>query len=311
VAAAAYAHPGLPLGGTTFRGGIEIPGRVLPGDSAAVVRWVTAGYHQALGLAITAGRSFDSRERMLDRPPMVVTELAVREFFAGADPLGETVVMRGTAYVVVGVAADVRQHPESPPVPELHVPLWAGSGPRGPSGQLMVRTEGSPEALLPMVRRAVASVLPDQPLRAVGTMERTLMRTTAWRRFDMWLIGLFGTLGLVIATIGLYGSMAYAVERRVREIGVRMALGAAPRAVIRLVVVEAAGLVIAGLAVGALAAWWATAGVRGYLGDVIDVRDPASFLAAAAVLTVAAVLAGSVPSWRAVRVDPALTLRAE
>lgn len=311
IAAAAFAQPGLPLGGSSMGMGIEIRGRVVPADAYVAFRRVTAGYHAALGIPLLAGRHLAPTDAAHATPALVVNAAAVRAFFAGASPLGAVVIFDETEHEIVGVVGDVRQRLEEPVEPEVNVLVGAGlAGGRPPSGQLAVRMSGDPNVAIQLVKRAAAEVMPTRPLRTITTMDQLIAQETVWRRFDMWMISGFAMCGLLIAAVGVYGMLAFGVERRTREIGVRMALGATPAAVARLVFSETGLLLGCGVVAGATAAAWLSSLFERYLYGV-GPRDATAFVVAAAVMSVAALAAAVMPVKRAVRVEPVVALRAE
>jgi len=163
---------------------------------------------------------------------------------------------------------------------------------------------------LPALKSAVLAVFPDVPLREVKTMAEVVARETAQRRLNMLMLGLFGLLGLVISTVGIYGVMAYIVAQRTREIGVRMALGATRSNVMRMVLNNACVLLAAGLIIGAVGAWYVSAMAKAFLFG-LQPNDPRAFVAAVVSLSLAAIVASSIPARRAARVDPIVALRAE
>ncbi len=181
---------------------------------------------------------------------------------------------------------------------------------RAPGGMLVVRTSGNPYHVLPNLKAAVFAVLPDVPLRNVGTMEELIARRIAQRKLTMLLLGLFGLLGLAIAAVGVYGVMAYLVAQRTREIGVRMALGATRANVVGMVLLNAAVLVASGLAVGGIAAWHLSAASAAFLYR-LEPTDPRAFVAAVVSLSLAALVASAIPARRAASVDPVVALRSE
>lgn len=158
--------------------------------------------------------------------------------------MGRAISIHGTR-TIVGVVGDVRQTSlELDPTPQAYVPMTQATHVSG--GELVVRTSGNPYEVLPAVKSAVFAVLPDAPLRNVITMKELVGKRLAQRRFNLLLLGLFGILGLVISTVGIYDLMAWVVSQRTREIGVRMALGATRWNIIAMVVLDAAALVAAG-----------------------------------------------------------------
>jgi predicted lysophospholipase L1 biosynthesis ABC-type transport system permease subunit len=250
---------------------------------------------------------FDSRDRNHAVPVVIINETAARTYFRGADPIGQIVDIKGDR-TIVGVVGDVHQVSlETDPLPEAFIPLEQSVA---FGGDLLVRTIGDPYDVLPAVKSAVFTVLPDVPLRNVRTMERMMATRIAQRKVSMLLLGLFGFLGLVIAGVGIYGLMAYLVTQRTREIGVRMALGATRLSVVGMVFRNAAMLVGVGLAIGGVASWYVSAAARTFLFR-LQPADPRAFVAAAILLSIAGVIAAIVPARRAASVDPIVALRSE
>lgn len=306
---AAFVVGGTPLAGSIMRMGFSIENRTLGEDAAVVTRLVTEGYLSALGVAPTSGRTFAVADRTRAIPPAVVNAAFVREYFGAESPLGRTLALSGRDYEIIGVIPDVRgAQIERAIEPEVNALLSTGSRQR--SGQILVRTAVDPLAVVPTITRAVAATFPGVPLRSVSTMDATLDQQTRWRRFDMWVASLFGALGLVIAAVGIYGTLAYGVARRTREIGVRMALGATPRAVVQLVSIETVAQLAVGLVLGSVGAAWVLARYHDQWFGV-SLNDPWAFFIPTLVMLVAALAAAVVPVRRALVVDPADALRAE
>ena len=265
---------------------------------------VTPEYHQALGIPLISGRLFSAADGKGAQRVGILNETAAKLFFPGEVPIGRDL----NGVTIVGVVRDVRQNTvEADTFPEMYTPLAQG---RAAGGSLVVRATGDPYELLPTVKAAVYAIMQDVPLRNITTMEEMLARRFAQRRLNMMLLGLFGLLGLVIAAVGVYGLMSLVVTQRTREIGVRMALGASRSDVVAIVVVKAAALVIAGLVIGSVAAWWLSAAARAFLFR-LDPTDPRAFGAAAVSLLVAGFAASFVPARRAASVNPVVALRAE
>jgi predicted lysophospholipase L1 biosynthesis ABC-type transport system permease subunit len=231
----------------------------------------------------------------------------VKKYFPGEDPIGRTVSLDRDR-TVIGVVGDVHQTSiEMEPRAEAYIPMEQGLA---IGGELVIRTSGNPYGVLPAVKSAVFAVLPDVPLRNVVTLEELIGKRVAQRRLTMLLLGLFGLLGLVIATVGVYGVMAYAVSQRTREIGVRMALGATPSNVVGMVLLNACTLVASGLLIGGVAAWYLSAASKAFLFR-LEPTDPRAFAAAVVALSVAALVASAIPARRAASVDPMVALRSE
>jgi putative ABC transport system permease protein len=293
----------LPLGGGTNMSSFLLKDR--PGQIAQLsLKRVMPGYHEALRIPLRRGRLFTTADRKGSREVVIINETAARKYFPDQDPVGHT--LNGPE--IVGVVGDVHQMSlERDTMPEMYVPL---AQEQQSGGMLVVRTGGDPYKFVPAVRAAVFAVLPDVPLRNITTMEEMLAKTLAQRRLNMLLLGLFGLLGLVIATVGLYGLLAFVVAQKTREIGVRMALGANRRHVVGIVVLQAFGLVASGVIVGSVAAWYLSAVSRTFLFQ-LEPTDPRAFVAAAGSLLAAGVVASVVPARRAASVDPVVALRSE
>ena len=247
---------------------------------------MTADYHTALKIPLRRGRLFSATDRKGAPAVVILNEAAAKKYFSGEDPIGRPINISGTR-TVVGVVGDIRQTSlEANPAAEAYIPMGQG---RVSGGELVVRTTGNPYDVLPAVKAAVFAVLPDVPLRNVGTMDEMVAKRLAQRRLNMLLLGLFGLLGLVIAAVGIYGLMAFLVAQRTREIGVRMALGASRSSVVAMVLFKAAVLVTSGLVIGGAAAWYLSAASRAFLFG-LEPTDPRAFVAAAVALLVAALV---------------------
>jgi putative ABC transport system permease protein len=309
VAHVAAISGGMPMGGSMSTTSVRVPGRTLQGrDGSISIRRVTPDYHATLQIPLIRGRYLSTADRAEGLKVVVINQLAADRLFPGEEAVGRTVVINGADRAVVGVVGNVYQSSlETEPRTEAYVPM---SQNQSIFAELLIRTTGDPYQALSAMKAATLAVLPDVPLRNVRTMEELLSRRIAQRRLNMLLLGLFGVLGLVISAVGIYGVMSYVVAQRTREIGVRMALGAAPSSVLRMVLVRASVLVFGGLALGGLAAWYLSETAQAFLFRM-DVTDPRAFAGAIGVLAAAALVASAVPARRAARVDPLVALRAE
>jgi predicted permease len=292
---------------------MRIAGRpALPGGGMVAFRYVTPSYFQALGIPIVAGRNFEESERGAAYPPVILSATLARRMFGDENPIGQQIELEadGRYSQVVGVVADAKNAGiDVPPGPEYYRLRLNDATQLGPGAVALFRTSLDTETLSRWIRREFAEVDGSLPV-AIQTMEK---RVDAWRdrpRFVAWLVGLFAVFGLVLATVGLYGVMSFLVAQRTREIGVRMAIGATPRDIA--VLIQKRGLVWtgAGVGVGVIAAVFFTRLVRGLLFE-ISPQDPVSMATSIVVLAIAAGAAAWVPSYRASRVDPAVTLRCE
>jgi len=305
---AAYIAGGMPLGNSMSTTGFEVVGQTPPPDPTVSVRRVTPEYHRVLRIPLKQGRLFEAADR--EGAPLVVliNEAVARRFFPDESPLGRAVKVNDSARTIVGVVGDIHQTSlESDPMPEIYLPLAQGGR---SAGELLVRTAGDPYAVLPAVKAAALQVLPDVPLRNVRTMDEVIERRAAQRRLSMLLVGLFGLLGLVIASVGIYGVLAHSVAQRTREIGVRMALGATRGRVVRMVVRHTGTHVALGLGLGAAAAWSLASTASAFLFR-LEATDVRAFAVALGGLALAAAAASALPARRAASVDPAEALRAD
>jgi putative ABC transport system permease protein len=304
---AAFIVGGMPLGNNMTTTTFQVPG-IDAAETGVSARSVTPEYHRLLRIPLIRGRFFEASDREGAAPVFLINEAVASKYFPNEDPIGRTVNVRDADRTIIGIVGDVHQVSlESEPMPEIYLPL-AQDG-RG-TGELLVRTAGNPYDVLPAVKAVALLAVPDIPLRNVRTMGEVFERRLAQRRVSMLLLGLFGLLGLVISAVGLYGTLAYTVAQRTREIGVRMALGASRGLVVRMVLGQAAMLVALGFVIGGVAAWNLQATASAFLFR-IDAGDSRAFLAALAALAVAAVVASIVPARRAATVDPVEALRAE
>jgi predicted permease len=311
VSAAAAVQGGLPLTGNWSRTRVEMPGvgELKRDDDSIDYRTVTPNYLQMMGIPLKKGRYLSATDTENAESVVVINEAAARKYWPGQEPLGQRIKISGKDRVVVGVVGDIRHlGPETPPRQECYVTY--SQNPTG-GGIVVMRTAGDPLAALPAAKSAVWAINPEQRFTAdIFTLEGYMDRLIAQRRFNMAMLVLFGVLGLSITGAGIYGVMAYAVEQRTNEIGLRMALGATPGGVLSMVLQRASALIAIGLTLGLTVAWSLRASVQAFLFDVRS-GDPRVFALAALVLAAAGLIASGVPARRAARVDPLVALREE
>ena len=302
---------GLPLTGSWSRTSVEIPGRgELKGDDNSVdQRIVSPEYLQTMKIPLIRGRLIEPTDVETSEPVVVINEAAARKYWPGEEALGKRVKISSATRTVVGIVGDIRHlGPEQPARQEAYIPFYQGSD---LGAELVIRAHGDPKALIPAVKAAIWSVNPEQRLTSeVVTLEGHMDKLLAQRRFNMALLVLFGTLGLIIAAVGIYGVMAYLVAQRTNEIGVRMALGATRGNVVGMVLKRAALLMTVGLALGGVAAWLLSSNVESFLFQT-QATDPKIFVLSLATLTLAGLAASALPALRAASVDPLVALRHE
>jgi predicted permease len=278
----------------------------------ATNRSASPGYLETLGVPLISGRFVDERDARGATRSVVVNETLARRYWSDGDPIGQKIsIGGGEMMTVVGVVGDVRQLGlDLAPDAEVFVPLDQIVGAFMRPRHLVVRTSGDPLALATSVRNAVWSVDRDQPVSNVRAMSEVLETEVANRNTQLTLIGSFALLALVLAAVGLYGTLSYTVSQNANEIGLRMALGAAQRSVVGSVVWSAMATALLGVGVGLVAAYALTRTIAALLFGVSP-TDPFTAVAVGGVLLVVAALAGFVPARRAASIDPAITLRAE
>jgi predicted permease len=302
-----------PLAINYNRNNVFFADRHAPGHGGITVAatWIDEHYFGTLGVPLLRGRNFSTADGPSSPRVAIVTEAFARRFWPDQDALGSRFRLRGLdgpEYEVVGITADYKvESVGEDPTPYIHYPLRQ----RAFTGEVLIARSGlDPDALLAAMRKEVLALEPATVFFESLTMEGQVDATLLPARLAAQTIGLIGAVATALAAIGLYGVIAYTVARRTREIGIRMALGATPGAVQRMVmrqglVILAAGLVV-GAGLGALAARAIASGLYG-----VGAADPTAWGAAVAVLAAAAALANFVPARRAARVEPSVALRLE
>jgi predicted permease len=279
---------------------------------------VTNGYLEAMGERVVRGRGFlpsDTTDGML---VALINEEMARLYWNGRDPIGGRMKIGGNPdrpYVtVVGVVANVRHNGIADVVKEKfyvpHTQWHRAVGFPIRAMTLVIRTDGDPSMLVGPTRQAVRSLDPSIPVANVRTMEHVVGASLSTPRFTGILLGSFAVLALVLSAIGIYGVLSYLVNRRTREIGIRVAIGAGRGEVLRLVLRDGMVLALIGVAVGVGVAIFASRVMAGLLHEV-SALDPLTFSVVGVVLAAVAFAASLVPAWRATRVDPVIALKAE
>lgn len=303
----------VPLTGGQAPAPVAISGRPLPplSERAQANRHlVSPRYFATLGIPILAGRDFDDRDNSRVPHVAIVNETFARRHFPGENPIGRTLItgMAQLPSQIVGVVADVRSTSLNTP-PEADYFLPALQRPEAFTN-ILVRTNSSPAAMLPVVREALRSVDPELPLLQPQPLSARVARTVADRKLALMLLGGFAVLALVLATLGVYSVMAHLVTVRTSEIGVRMALGASRGAVMRMVLRHGRRLTLIGIVAGICGALAVSRLLQQMLFEV-DSTNPLIYLALSVFLLLVAECASWVPALRATRIDPLIALRGE
>jgi putative ABC transport system permease protein len=316
---AASAVMGLPLSGLDFIISFEVGGRppVPPAQQPAMqVRVATPEYFSTIGIPLKRGRLFTEDDRLQTTKVVLITEAAAKQFFPNEDPIGKTIKLgwgRGPGKPraggeVVGIVGDIKDEGlNEPNPPQIYMPLrqWPVS-----FMTVVMKTAVPPTSLTEGARAQVAALDPNLPLSNVSTLDAVVAKSISQQRFYLTLLSVFAAVALVLAAIGIFGVLSYAVSQRTREIGIRMALGAQERTVISLVVRQAMLLVGAGVVAGTALALYLSQTMTKMLFSVRP-TDPTTFVSVAAVLAGVALLASYLPARRATRVDPIVALRSE
>jgi putative ABC transport system permease protein len=305
---AAIAESGGPYEGGYSSFPIRLPGRPAPGpnEEPDMIRFrkVGVGFLDMLRVPVLRGRGFTKADAA-GAPVALINEVAARRFWGEANPIGQSLTIQKTTFEIVGIVGNMRYSgPASAPAPEAFLPFeqaaptYATFIYRGPAGSA------------PALKAAIWSVNPAQPISGPLTSSEMFGRATATRRFNMLLMSIFAVLALAIAATGIYGLIAFIVNQRTREIGVRIALGARRSQVMGLFLKQGAAILLTGIACGLLAAWLLGGTVRSFLFGV-EPSNPVVFVSVAAVLASIGLVACWIPARRASRIEPLTALRTD
>jgi putative ABC transport system permease protein len=314
-AAGAISH--LPLSGKEELDGFSIEGRTDPIEASLIqtadFRVITPDYFRAMRIPLLKGRFFNEQDRASTTYSAIIDESFARRFFPGEDPLGKRIDEDGSRNrrgfaVIVGVVGGVKHTDvKAEARPAMYVPAeqspWE-------TMTLVVRSSGDPTALAAALREEVSAVDKDQPLSEIATMEQIFAKAVAPQRFNLLLVSLFAALALALSTVGVYGVIAYSVTQRAQEMGVRLALGANSRDILRLVIGQAMRVSLLGVALGLVAAVALTRVMTSLLFEV-SATDPVVFVGLAVLLIIVTLVASFIPARRATKVDPLVALRYE
>ena len=309
----AAATSGVPLAGGNFNTEVQVPGAERGADRQASAGWrlVSPGYFAAMGIRLR-GRDFSWRDRENQVPTTIISETMARELWPNQDPIGQTVTLStfgNRARTIIGVAGDVR-HVGLDTEPRSTVYYSAVEvGVLAPMS-IVWRSSVDPASHVAAVRDLIRRIDPTVPLFSVESLDNLLANSFAPRRFNMYLLGVFAGAALLLATIGLFGIMAYFVAQRTGEIGVRLALGADRRDIFRLILGRGLALAATGAVIGVCGAFWLTRVMQSLLFSV-STTDPGTFVAVPTLLVLVALLACYIPARRATKVDPIVALRCD
>lgn len=322
-AVAAGLSSDLPLEGRWHRvfsveGYMPPPGAGMFVDSHSLL---VGDYFKAMGIPLIRGRLFTQADDERSRSVVIISQSTAEKYFAGRDPIGGRlkwgVPQNNSPWLtVVGVVGDVKQGPlDDKTIPHTYSPYAQRTDDEMKAGSaqdlnMAVRTAGNPLAAVASMRQAVWSLDPQVPVTEMRTMDQVISESTAPRRFNMLLVGLFAVAALLLAAIGLYGVMSYSVSQRTHEIGVRMTLGARRSDVLRMVLGSGITLVLIGVGIGIVGALAASRLLTSFLFEVRP-SDPLTFAGVALLLAIIAVVANMAPALRATKVDPMIALRSE
>jgi putative ABC transport system permease protein len=313
----AAAITSLPMSGWNQSGSFRIEGKVIEQGQSSPHgdRWLaTDEYFQTMSIPLVRGRYFEAHDTADAPGVVIIDEELARKYWPGEDPVGKRITFEGGAQQprwreVVGIVGHVKNERLEG---ESRVQYYVPYAQRANSADLFVvaRTDGDPASLAGAVRGAIMSVDKDLPVYRVMTMEQMVSDSLAQRRFSMFLLGVFAALALVLAVVGLYGVMSYAVAQRTHEIGLRLALGAQAMDILKMIVGQGMFLVGVGLAAGLVGALALTRVMTSLLYGV-SATDPLTYVGIALLLAVVALVASYVPARRATKVDPMIALRYE
>jgi putative ABC transport system permease protein len=303
----------LPLTGPFLLRPLRIEGRPYERGKEPIVTMnrVSSDYFQTMDIPLRAGRLFTAQDWANAPKVIIINETLARRFFVGENPIGRRLFSE-PQMTIVGVTGDTRNRGLDREVqPEVYTPYVQDMNEMG--GLRLVVRANNPSNLFSLassIRNQVRAIEPDEPVSLVITMDELLSNSIAGRRFQMLLLGVFAAVALVIAMVGIYGVISYAVSGRTREIGIRMALGAQAKDVLRMVIWQGMRLALIGVGLGVVAALALTRVMENLLFEV-SATDPSTIAIIALLLIVVALIASYLPARRATKVDPLTALRVE
>ncbi|MGI9107939.1 MAG: ABC transporter permease [Pyrinomonadaceae bacterium] len=305
----------LPLSRNNSSSAFSVVGRPRPErgtEPQANFRIVTTHYLEVMGIPLRRGRHLSQSDRADSTHVVLINEVLADRFFPGADPLGQRLNFGGDEEKdwpeIVGVVGNIKHESLTEEIePEAYAPLaqqpWY-------TMSIVVRATGDPLSLAGAVRQEIGAIDKDQPIYNARAMERVVSESLAPQRVTMGMLGVFAVIALLLASVGIYAVMSYAVAQRTHEIGIRMALGAQPQDILKLVVRQGMLLALIGIGIGIVASYWLMQGLSAILYGV-SATDPVTFSLISLLLALVAFAANYIPARRATKVDPMVALRYE
>lgn len=298
----------LPLSSNESRNAFTVEGRESTDKDWANLRLISPDYFSAMAIPLLSGRPFTKGDATGTPDVVIINEVMATRFWPGQDPVGKRILFGDSGPTIVGVVGNIKHSGlEAELAPEMYLPFL-----QRPvrSMVLVARAESAPIALVGPLRELVHSIDKDQPVENFRTMEEVVSRSVAQPRFLTIILSVFATLALALAAVGIYGVVAFSVTQRTHEMGIRMALGAQPDDIMRLVLRDGLSLALIGLAAGLVGSFAVTRVISGMLYQV-SATDPITFTLISLLLTGVALAASFIPARRAMKVDPMVALRYE
>jgi len=307
---------GLPIAMPALITSVEVPGQPVRDRRLSGVshRWITPQYFETMGIPLIRGRDVESTDTATRQWVAVVSESFIARYWPGQEGIGKTFTHLGEQRTVVGIVGDVKVRGlERTSEPQLYVPALQCPDqlpPQFDPKALVVRHSGPHDRLIGPIRQIVRAADPEQPISSVRPMDDVLASVTADRRAQLQLLGAFAIVAVLLCGVGIYGLLAYSVAQRSQEIGVRLALGAEPSQVGRMIFADGMRLTLIGIVPGAVGAYLAGRAMQALLFGITP-GDPMTFTAAIAAALLMAFAGSVLPVLRAVRVSPTSVLKAE
>lgn len=302
----------LPLSGTSEAGDFQVVGKDMGSATPSVnTRAISSDYLRTLGISLLKGRSLTEADNQNTPPVCLINQWMARQIFAGEEPIGRRIRTAGAEREIVGIVGDVKHRALSGNLDfEMYVPYTQYQFVS--SMTYALQTDVEPASIVPAVRSAIAEIDPQQTIDNVQTMDQVLLKSIAQPRFNTFLLSLFAGVALLIASIGLYGTLSFMVAQRTHEIGVRMAIGAQMHDVLKLIVGHGMKITLLGVLVGTLGAFVAARVLSSFLSGFlfeVSTTDLFTFIVAPVLLTLVALVASYAAARPATKVDPLIALR--